>query len=91
MAEVFAVILPDKNPKVGEALTSAYTAEDVHQVAGNVYFVQTNDEAGTVVEKAGIGLGQADPPVPGVVFSLNGSYSGLYYNTLWKWMGVKDA
>ena len=92
MTEMYAVILHQKTPSVGQALESEYTAANVHTVAENVYLVQTGDDAGTVVQKAGIREATTDTePIPGVVFSLNGSYSGLYFRSLWQWMGVKNA
>ena len=91
MAEIFAVILPEADESVSAALTDAYPEDRVHEVAPNVFLVHTDRGAADVVEKSGITYDPEGTTTPGVVFSLNGSYSGVYRKALWEWMGVRPT
>ena len=90
--EIYAVILPKANDDVTEAVRNAYADDytrDFHRLAPNVFLIRTADRPGDVRTKLGIGRHEEQEPQLGMVFSLNGLYSGLYFNDAWEWLGIR--
>lgn len=90
--EIYTVILPKANDDVTEAVRNAYAGDyspDFHRLAPNVFLIRTADRPGAVRTKLGIGRHESDEPQLGMVFSLNGLYSGLYFSDAWEWLGIR--
>ena len=61
-----------------------------HQVTEACYLVQTTDLTQDVAIKAGIKGPDRIKGASGVVFKLNGAYSGFTARTLWEWLGQAE-
>ena len=58
----------------------------VYSLSGNTWIVQANaDVTDTVSDFLGMGK-DTSPRTIGMVFKLNGSYSGYHYESLWDWL-----
>ena len=88
--KVYAVALDNPEPTVEHRLKQRYESvfkytDSFYLVAGNV-----NDLSENVAVAAGIKGERRE--FSGVVFRLNGSYSGFTKRTLWEWLNdVADA
>ena len=85
--KIYAVALDHPEPKVEGRLKQRY--ESVFKHTDSFYLVvgHINDVSENVAVAAGIKGEQRE--FAGVVFRLNGSYSGFTKRTLWEWL--KDA
>ena len=84
MAKMYAVALDGADPAAGTRLREQY--EKVFAYTDAFYLVVggVNDVTEDIAVAAGI---KSDPRLAnGVVFRLNGSYSGFTKRTLWEWL-----
>ncbi|MCY3956791.1 MAG: hypothetical protein OXG65_00675 [Chloroflexi bacterium] len=84
---VFGILLEEPYPEVIDAITSRYKA---YKASPTFYLVASADLAQTIATTIGI-----RPPEgadlhaakTGVVFRLNGVYSGYFDRSIWEWLG----
>ena len=79
---IFAVIIHDPDAGVGSQLEQAYPEREQIQLAPNIYLVSGDLLITDIVERIGL----KEEPSGGVVFRLNGTYSGRTYPRVWDWL-----
>lgn len=82
---LFAVVLTEGQDAGAAMLREAYSAEKIYPLGDNVFIV-SDDLTGSVAKAAALTKEQADYGIRGVVFKLNGSYTGFTRQSLWEWL-----
>ena len=84
---VFGVMLQAPDPTVITRLKERYPS---HYKATDAFYLVASDEiAQEIATTIGVRPGEGSdeqPAVPGVVFRLNGLYSGYFSRSLWEWL-----
>ena len=83
---LFAVVLTEGQESAAERLRSAYTNAQVYQLGQNVFIVADDSLTGEVAKAAALTREQSGKGIRGVVFKLNGSYTGYTRQSLWEWL-----
>lgn len=85
---LFAVVLTDEQEKGATAIQAAFDDRDIYLVDGNTFVVAHEGLTRDVAKDAGIFRNSEGDPgdVAGVVFKLNGSYTGFSRPSLWEWL-----
>lgn len=87
---IHIVLLTEPHDDVVARIKEKYP--DCHQVTDTVFLVQTREITQDVAMKAGIKGNDRVEEAGGVVFKLNGAYSGYASRALWEWLGqAEDA
>ena len=86
---VFAVVLLDGKDKGASLLQEAHPK--ALRLADNVFLVADDVLTGTVADAASLTREKADEGVRGVVFRLNGSYTGYARQSLWEWLADAEG
>ena len=85
---LFAVVLTDKQAEGANLIEGAFGTNDVYHVDSNTFIVAHLGLSRDVAQAAGIFKDSEGTPgdVAGVVFKLNGSYTGFSRQSLWEWL-----
>ena len=85
---LFAVVLTEEQEKGTAAIEAAFTDRDVYLVDGNTFVVAHEGLTRDVAKDVGIFRDSEGTPgeTVGVVFKLNGSYTGFSRASLWEWL-----
>ena len=89
MVRVFALMLDAEDEQIEERIEQHFPADDYLKLSPMSYLLYTDKTAADVTGSLGIGSTGSNEETGGVVFSLNGSYSGFFRNQLWKWVDRK--
>lgn len=81
---IFAIVLSADNPLVVQRIKEEYP--NVYSLTNTFFLVQSNSIAEDVATAAGIKGDRKIENARGVVFRLNGSYSGFTKSSLWDWL-----
>ena len=83
---LFAVVLTDGQEDGAARLRSAYSEAQFYELGDNVFIVADDTLTSAVAKAAALTKDQADEGIRGVVFKLNGSYTGFTRQSLWEWL-----
>ncbi len=83
---LFAVVLTDGQEAGATRLREAYSNAQVYELENNVFLVSGDMLSSTVAASAALTKEQEDEGIRGVVFKLNGSYTGYTRASLWEWL-----
>lgn len=87
---IYAIILEEPITPQGEyAIQSVYP--DAYKVREGVFLVHSEDIAQDIAIAVGIKTKDDGSNMSGVVFKLNGSYSGYAARAMWDWLRQKEA
>ena len=88
---LFAVVLTGEQDK-GAALISAAFGNDCYPLGDNTFVVASDGLSRDVAMSAGVFEDRDGNPgeVRGVVFKLNGSYTGYTRQSLWEWLEEQE-
>ena len=81
---IFAIVLSADNPMVVQRIKEEYP--NAYSLTSTFFLVQSNSIAEDVAIAAGIKGDEKVENARGVVFRLNGSYSGFTKSSLWDWL-----
>lgn len=81
---IFAIVLSEDNPEVAQRIGEEYP--NSYSLTKTFFLVQSNSIAEDVAVAAGIKGDRKIENARGVVFKLNGSYSGFTRSSLWDWL-----
>lgn len=85
---IHIVLLTQPNDEVVARIRKAYP--DLHQVTATCFLVQSKQITQDIAIKIGLkGEARVEGAV-GVVFRLNGAYSGYAARALWEWLGQAE-
>lgn len=84
----YAVVLDELNSDVANRIEEAYPKH--YKVNDMFYLVSADDIADQVAQTVGIKGDNRVEESSGVVFRLNGSYSGYTSRALWDWMELVE-
>ena len=85
---IHIVLLTKRNADVAARIQTAYPGH--HQVTDTCYLMQSQQITQDVAINVGIkGQNRVEGAV-GVVFKLNGAYSGYASRALWEWLGQAE-
>ena len=87
---IFAVVLTEGQEKGATLLRKEYPKAAIYELADNVVLVAMDDLTGDVAKKAALTKERGTEGVRGVVFRLNGSYTGYAPGSLWEWLEEAD-
>lgn len=85
---IHIVLLTQPNQGVVRRIRQAYPSH--HQVTDSCYLVQSPQITQDVAVKVGIKGQDRVDGASGVVFKLNGAYSGYAPRALWEWLGQAE-
>ena len=85
---IHMMLLTRPNASVVARIKERYPGH--HQVTETCYVVQTKELTQDVAIKAGVKGPDRVDDASGVVFKLNGAYSGYAARTLWEWLGQAE-
>lgn len=85
---IHIVLLTEPNDDVAARIKEKYP--DCHQVTDAGFLVQTREITQDVAVNAGIKGDDRVEEATGVVFKLNGAYSGYAPRALWEWLGQAE-
>ena len=85
---IHMVLLTKPSAEVVARIQERYPGN--HQVAQACYLVQTKELTQDVAINAGIKGPDRIEGASGVVFKLNGAYSGYTARSLWEWLGQAE-
>ena len=89
---LFAVVLTDGQEAGAERLRKEYSDAQVYELGDNVFIVSGDTLSSSVAKSAALTKEQAKAGIRGVVFKLNGSYTGYTRASLWEWLeNAEDA
>jgi len=88
---LFAVILTEGQKAAAARLREAYSEAQVYELDENVFIVSDDRFTGTVAKAAALTREQAESGIRGVVFKLNGAYTGYTRQSLWEWLENAEA
>ena len=88
---LFAGVLTENREEAARRLREAYSEAQVYELEENVFIVSDDTLTRSVAKAAGLARDQADIGVRGVVFKLNGSYTGYTRQSLWEWLENAEA
>ena len=85
---LFAVVLTDEQEKGAARIAEAFESSDVYHVDSNTFVVAYKGLSIDVAIASGIFNDKDRTPgdTAGVVFKLNGSYTGYSRQSLWEWL-----
>ncbi len=90
---LFAVVLTDEQEKGAAKIAASFEDSDVYRLGADTYVVAHKGLSRDVARCAGIfkDEGETEPgEVSGVVFKLNGSYTGYANQDIWEWLEEAD-
>lgn len=85
---IHIVLLTEPNDEVAARIKEKYP--ECHQVTDTGFLVQSREITQDVAMKAGIKGENRVEDAGGVVFKLNGAYSGFASRALWEWLGQAE-
>lgn len=88
---LFAVVLTEGREAGARRLRAAYPGAQLYQLEGNVFIVADANLSRSVAEAAALTKEQAEAGIRGVVFKLNGFYTGYTRQSLWEWLENAEA
>ncbi len=88
---LFAVVLTEGQEPGAARLRVAYPEAQRYELEDNVFIVADETLSSAVAKKVGISKEQTEDGIRGVVFKLNGSYSGFTRQSLWEWLENIEA
>lgn len=88
MVPIHMVLLTKPSEGVVALIQEKYPGH--HQVTETCYLVQTKELTQDVAMKVGVKGPDRIDDASGVVFKLNGAYSGFAARTLWEWLGQAE-
>lgn len=85
---LFAVVLTDKQKEGAAFIAKSFSEQNVYHVDENTFVVTHEGLTRDVAKQAGIFKDEDGTPgsTAGVVFKLNGSYTGFSRPSLWEWL-----
>ena len=83
-SSIFAVILTQENEEITKKIEKAYPTS--RQLNDFVYLVEGDCLAEDVAIASGIKGDSQVKDASGIVFKLNGAYSGFAPRTIWEWL-----
>ena len=83
---LFAVVLTEAQEVGAARLRKAYTDSQIYPLGDNVFIVADETLTSAVAKEAALTKDQAEEGIRGVVFKLNGSYTGYTRQSLWEWL-----
>ncbi len=83
---LFAVVLTEGQEAGAQRLREAYSSAQVYELEDNVFIIAGDSLSGAVAKAAALTKEQAEEGIRGVVFKLNGSYTGYTRQSLWEWL-----
>lgn len=85
---LFAVVLTDEQREGAAKIQAAFDPSDLYHLDANTYVVAHAGLSRDVAQAAGIFKDLEGTPgeTAGVVFKLNGSYTGFSRQSLWEWL-----
>ena len=83
---LFAVVLTKEQERGAARLRRAYPESAIFQLDENAFVITGDTLSSDVARAAGVGRDSDDEGIRGVVFKLNGSYSGFATPSLWEWL-----
>ena len=86
---VFAVVLLDGEDKGAKLLQKAHPK--AFPLADNVFLVADDGLTATVADAASLTKEKANEGIRGVVFRLNGTYTGYAKQSLWEWLADAEG
>ena len=81
---LFAVVLTEREEKGAGMLMEAYPK--AYAIAPNIFLVAADTLTAEVAKAAALTREQEAEGVRGIVFKLNGSYTGYTRRTSWEWL-----
>ena len=81
---LFAVVLTEGQDRGAALLRTAYPK--TYQLTDDVFLVADDALTGSVARAAALTKEEREKGVRGVVFRLNGSYTGYTRQSLWEWL-----
>lgn len=83
---LYAVIFDGKAPPGALEIANTVSRDEAFKISEGVFLVHSQiDDAGVLADMFGM-EDRSRTPEFGVVFKLNGSYSGYFHNNLWEWL-----
>ena len=83
---LFAVVLTEGQEAGAARLRAAYPDTQRYELGDNVFIVAGETLSSAVAKSAALTKEQAEEGIRGVVFKLNGSYTGYTRQSLWEWL-----
>ena len=83
MPDIFLIVLPEKSEKTEKKIKTFYPKSH-HQYSDTVFLISTDALTRSIAVNTGVR--DKDSSSSGVVFKLEGSYSGLADPSLWEWL-----
>ena len=83
MLDIFILVLPEKSEKTEKKIKTFYP-KSYHQFSDTVFLISADTTTRSIANNTGVRDGSSSPS--GVVFKLEGSYSGLANPSLWEWL-----
>ena len=92
---LFAVVLTDEQEEGSAKIADAFEERDFYRLSDDTYVVAHDGLSRDVAKSVGIfqagGDDETEPgDVAGVVFKLNGSYTGYASQDIWEWLEQAD-
>ena len=84
--DLFAVVLTEGQEAGAARLREAYPETQIYPLGENVFIVSGDMLSSAVAKAAALTKEHADEGIRGVVFKLNGSYTGFTRQSLWEWL-----
>ncbi len=86
----FVIILAETNQEAVK-VKIANTYHDYCRIADNCFLISSTEISDEVATSIGLKGTNRIEGANGIVFKLNGSYSGYSYRTIWDWMDRAEA
>lgn len=83
---LFAVVLTEGKEEAAARLRKTYSEAQVYELGENVFIVTDDNLTHSVAKTAALTKDQSEAGIRGVVFKLNGSYTGYTRQSLWEWL-----
>ncbi len=83
------IVLQDENDEVVKRIEKEYPNN--HAVSSTSFLVRTDEISEKVAIKVGIKGDDRINDASGVVFRLNGAYSGYASRALWEWLSIGEG
>ena len=83
MPDIFILVLPKKSEETEKKIKTFYS-RSYHQFSDTTFLISADTTTKSIAVNAGVRDKGSSPS--GVVFKLEGSYSGLADPSLWEWL-----
>ena len=83
--QIFAIVLPKTNQEVIKRIKDNYP-DRYYEVSDTFFLISTDSLTNSIAEAIGIKGEKRIEKASGIVFKLNGAYSGWASRSLWEWL-----